>query len=142
MAVGGYAPHKTATVPDYILAGSELDLSRNKLMMKTLENGVIYPYQSITTRFQGALNRFIVDYTFDADEWGRYIYQPKRFCTDYYGTPELWADILYINHMVSATDFNRPNIKIFTDSIIEAIAEIQAIYADELKKNQTEVGLL
>lgn len=141
MAIGGYVPYKSATITDFIVAGHELDLSRDKLMMKANENGVIYPYQSVTTRFNTAFNKYIVDYTFEADEWDKYIYQPKRFCADYYGTPELWADILYINHMVSAMDFNRPKIKIFSDGIMEGIAEVQAIYADEIAKNRIEVGL-
>lgn len=141
MAIGGYPPHKTATVKNFIVAGNELDLSRNKLMMKALEGGVIFPYQSVTTRFSNALNKYITEYTFEAEEWERYIYQPKRFCMDYYGTPELWADILYINHMVSALDFNRQRIKVFTDGIIEGISELQAIYADDLANNRVEVGL-
>ncbi|MCM1220481.1 MAG: hypothetical protein NC548_38945 [Lachnospiraceae bacterium] len=139
MAIGGFGPDNTSTVPSWIVAGKELVMSRDTLMMKVNESGVIYPYQSLTTRFGGLLNRYIIEYEFDSEEWDKYIYQPKRFCKDWYGTPELWGDILYINHMVSAVDFNTPRVKIFNESILEAIAELQAIYADDLAKNQLEV---
>lgn len=135
-----FAPDKCPTVPEWISAGKNLILSRNGLMMKVNQNGVIYPYQSLTARFGDALNRYIADYEFDDNVWPDYMFQPKKFCKDYYGTPELWGDILYINHMTSATQFNRQTIKIFTDSILEAIGELKAIYATDLAKNQLEVN--
>ena len=49
MAIGGYPPHKTATVKNFIVAGNELDLSRNKLMMKALEGGVPSMIPSVKT---------------------------------------------------------------------------------------------
>lgn len=135
-----FAPDKCPTVPEWINAGKNLILSRDNTMMKVNQSGTIYPYQSLTTRFGGALNRYIVDYKFDDDVWPDYMFQPKKFCKDYYGTPELWGDILYINHMTSATQFNRQNIKIFTESILDAIGELKAVYANDLTKNQLEVN--
>lgn len=134
-----FEPDKAATIPDWIRAGSSLVLSRDKLMMKVKEQGVVYPYQSLTTRFGGLFNKYIVDYEFDMEVWPDYAFNPKRFCKDYYGTPELWGDILFINHMTSATEFNKRHIKIYSDSIIGAIAELKALYKDDLEENRLEV---
>ena len=139
MSLSSYKPNKCSTVPEWIRAGKALSLSRDSIMLKVIHGDKIYPYQSLTSRFRGALRRFEIDYSFTTDNWSKYIYQPKRFCLDFYGTPELWGDILYINHMVSALNFNKPNIKIYSSSVLEAIAELKSIYNDDLKQNQAEV---
>lgn len=132
MAIGGFEPYNTNTVEESISAGKELEFSRDNTMMKVCEKGVIYPYQSLLTRFGGILKKYTTEYTFEQNAFESYMYQPKKFCYDYYGTPELWGDLLYINNMVSAMEFVEPSIKIFKSNILDVIAELNAICGEDL----------
>ena len=58
---------------------------------------------------------------------------------DWYGTPELWSGILYINNMVSVANFNKKTINVFTKNIMEVLEEIMTIYNDDLTNNKKEV---
>lgn len=91
--------------------------------MRTKEK-IIVPTDYILTGYTGILQDYITTKTFTTEELMSYKFKPKLFCLDTYGTIELWSSILRINSMVSATDFNKQTIKIYTNDILEVINKI------------------
>lgn len=138
--ITSYPPKNEYNEKLWIEAGQALPFSRDKVMFKVREKGVIYPHNTIINRYSAVFNRFIITKEFSDDEMLKYIYQPKRFCSDYYGTPELWGELLYLNGMVSQMEFNKTRIKVYARVVLDAIEELRAVYRNELNENEEEVG--
>ena len=92
--VKNYPPNKVGALKDYVNSCKKLELSRNNLMMKVRQGDAICPYQSLLSRYHGALSQYVIEYELSDEEYKKYRYNPTLFCIDCYGTPELWADIL------------------------------------------------
>ena len=72
-------------------------------------------------------------------EFERWKYNPKRMCKEMYGTPELWTEILFINHMVGITEFKKQTVKLYTLGIIDAINELLMIYKMDIADNRASL---
>lgn len=138
--VKNYPPNKVGELKDYVNSCKKLELSRNNLVMKVRQGDVICPYQSLLSRYHGALSQYVIEYELSDEEYKKYRYNPTLFCIDCYGTPELWADILYLNNMVSSTEFTKRKLKIFASTIIDACSELIMLAEEDLKANKREVS--
>lgn len=142
-----YKPYTTYSVDAEIEAGKELYISEDTLSYKekigidnVSEDSIIIRFHNVITQHIDALKDYITDLEFDDDEYYNYLYQPKLFCFEAYGTPELSTSLLYINNMTSATEFNKKKIKAFTSDIIDAINELFAILEEDLQDNREMVN--
>lgn len=141
-----YKPYATFSVDAEIEAGKDLYISedtmsyKEKIPMQESEDNIIIRFHNIITQHIDALKDYITDLEFDDDEYYNYLYQPKLFCYEAYGTPELATSILYINNMTSATEFNKKKLKVFTTDIIDAINELFSILEEDLEDNRATVN--
>lgn len=134
-----FAPYEQNTMDKYVQEGKRLPFSRANNLFRTREGEVITPYQTIVCRYYDSLKPYIEDKTFTDEEFEKYKFNPRFLSYDLYGTPELWADILYINNMVSVTSFKKRTIKVFKASIIDAMIEIKLIIENDLIDNKQEI---
>lgn len=141
-----YKPYATFSVDAEIEAGKDLYISedtmsyKEKIPMQESEDNIIIRFHNIITQHIDALKDYITDLEFDDEEYYNYLYQPKLFCYEAYGTPELATSILYINNMTSATEFNKKKLKVFTTDIIDAINELFSILEEDLEDNRATVN--
>ena len=133
-----FRPYKETTVDGFIDAGENLDISESTMSFKNvIDDSVVLAYHNVITKFYRVLSSFIVEITLSDEEFDRYIQQPKKYCYEMYGTPELAYSLLYINDMPSVTDFKRKKIKVFTDDIMDAIVELMSLNEEDLEKEST-----
>lgn len=141
-----YKPYATFSVDAEIEAGKDLYISedtmsyKEKIPMQESEDNIIIRFHNIITQHIDALKDYITDLEFDDEEYYNYLYQPKLFCYEAYGTPELATSILYINNMTSATEFNKKKLKVFTTDIIDVINELFSILEEDLEDNRATVN--
>ena len=138
-AFKSFAPYDEAYMDAYVREGKNLIFSRSTNTFKTKTNDVITPQQTIVCRYYDSLKPYIVTKTFTEDEKKRYKFNPRFLSYDLYGTPELWAELLYINNMVSVTEFKKSTVKVFTTDIINALVEIKLIIENDLIDNNNEI---
>lgn len=136
--ISSYEPANTYDLPAEVTAGKHVELSHGNMQFKTNVNGMVIPYQTLVCRYHNILTPYIKEVTLDDNDYAKYYQKPKLLSMDYYGTPELWSGILYINNMVSVANFTKKTIKLFTSSIIEVFEEIMTIYNDDLTNNKKE----
>lgn len=137
---GTFLPYERNTMDEYVEEGLNLQFSRASNLFRTkVGNSIIAPYQTIVCRYYDSLKSYITQKTFTDEEFAKYKYNPRFLSYDLYGTPELWADLLYINNMVSVTAFKKQTINIFTTSIIDALIEIRLIIENDLIDNKSEI---
>ena len=135
-----FAPYEEAYMDGYIKEGENLIFSRSANIFKTRTGDVITPQQSIVCRYYDSLKSYITTLTFETTEQKkRYRFNPKFLSYDLYGTPELWADLLYINNMTSVAEFKKDTVKVFTSDILNALVEIKLIIENDLIDNRNEI---
>lgn len=107
--------------------------------MITDSGDILLTFETIISRYLHTLQPFIVDLELTDNELQLYKFQPKRFCLDIYNTMELWSALLYINNMVSITEFNRKKIKVFTPQILEILDDLMSLVEADIIDNRNRV---
>lgn len=140
-ALQTFAPDDANYIDDFIEAGQNLAFGHEKYMLKyqTEQSKIIVPMQSLIQKYRGAFRKYIVEYEMTDTEFERWKYNPKRMCKEMYGTPELWTEILFINHMVGITEFKKQTVKLYTLGIIDAINELLMIYKMDIADNRVSL---
>ena len=140
-ALQTFAPDDANYIDDFIEAGQNLAFGHEKYMLKyqTEQSKIIVPMQSLIQKYRGAFRKYIVEYEMTDTEFERWKYNPKRMCKEMYGTPELWTEILFINHMVGITEFKKQTVKLYTLGIIDAINELLMIYKMDIADNRASL---
>ena len=140
-ALQTFAPDDANYIDDFIEAGQNLSFGHEKYMLKyqTEQSKIIVPMQSLIQKYRGAFRKYIVEYEMTDAEFERWKYNPKRMCKEMYGTPELWTEILFINHMVGITEFKKQTVKLYTLGIIDAINELLMIYKMDIADNRASL---
>lgn len=139
MLVNNYKPINTYTLPEEVNSAKNIEMSHNKFQMKAITDGSVHAVASIFSKYHYILNPYIFTTTLSEEDYHKYYQKPKLLSYDLYGTPELWSGLLYINNMVSVTNFTKRTIKIFNTGIMTAITEIMTVYSDDMKNNDKEV---
>ena len=135
-----FRPYTETTVDSVIEAGQMLDISESTMAFhNTIDDSIVLAYHNVITKFYRVLSDHIIEVTLSDDEYDEYVQQPKKYCYDMYGTPELAYSLLYINDMPSVTDFKRRKIKIFTDDIMDIIVELMSLNEEDLEKDQSDI---
>lgn len=140
-ALQTFPPDNTNYIDDFIDAGQNLAFGHEKYMLKyqTEQSKIVVPMQSLIQKYRGAFRKYIVEYEMTDKEFERWKYNPKRMCKEMYGTPELWTEILFINHMVGITEFKKQTVKLYTLGIIDAINELLMIYKMDIADNRASL---
>ena len=140
-ALQTFPPDNANYIDDFIDAGQNLAFGHEKYMLKyqTEQSKIVVPMQSLIQKYRGAFRKYIVGYEMTDKEFERWKYNPKRMCKEMYGTPELWTEILFINHMVGITEFKKQTVKLYTLGIIDAINELLMIYKMDIADNRASL---
>ena len=138
--LNSFAPDATTTLPSFITSGKKLSISHESITMKyQLNDDTIISFQGLMQKYHHALTNYIEEIELSDEEYDRYRFRPKLLSQDLYGTPELWSELLYINHMMSTTDFNKRAIKVYNSGIIDIVTEIQMLCKKDIKKNRASL---
>lgn len=137
--VTNYAPYEAYNIGEEISAGKNIDMSHGNMQFKVKTNDIITPYETLFTRYHNVMKDYIITRTLSDEDYSKYYQQPKLLSYDLYGTPELWSGLLYINNMVSVTNFTKRTIKVFTIGILDALQEIITIYNNDLTNNKKDI---
>ena len=137
--ISNFDPEQKSDVDLFAKSGQKLSFSHEKNMLKhKLNDTTVVPMRGILHKYHGALRKYIIDYELSDGELAKYRYQPKLLCREIYGTPELWADILFINNMTCASEFTKKKIKLYSTLIIDAVSEILMLYDKDMETNRKE----
>lgn len=140
MAKVVYINEGTGDMDRWIDAGKSLYLSNEAFCLKErINNDIIIIKESLIFRYISLLDKYTVNVKLTSDEFIKYRYQPKLFCIDFYGTPELWSALLKINHMTSVLEFNKTILRAFTANVITALEEILTLEEEELSNNKKDI---
>ena len=122
------------------------DLSYDKFYLKSQikssDEYIIANSTSLLNKYFYVLSSATTTKTFTDKEMIYYMYQPKLFCYDTYGTVELWALLLKLNHMTTVMDFNRKTIKVPQYAkTIQMLNQILTMEDYNIAKNKKEINL-
>ena len=83
------------------------------------EGEIIFGF-SILKKYEHILKRELIPYKIDKSMY----YKPEYVSFQLYNTTDLWYALLFVNDMVSATDFDRPEILVFSPLFVETLNKI------------------
>ena len=112
---------------------------QSAVLNKTNDKRVIFNHISLMNKYFYQVMEHTRKITLSNEEYMKYIYQPKRYCFDKYGTTELWSLLLKINHMGSCIEFNNKKIRVFTSDIFTVLNEILILEKEEIDRNTVNV---
>ncbi len=119
------------TVRDYDIS---YDTLHSKALIKDRQTDRVIqvPYSAFTNRYKDVLSNIIIEEELDIDHQRAFRFKPKSASLYYYGSTELWADLLTINGCVALREFTPEKIKIYDPNklkkIINEIMIIEKIY--------------
>lgn len=134
-----FKPYKMTTIPEVISAGKALGISESTMAFKTvIDNEFAIAVDNVITRYMNIVKNYIETIELPEDEFIKFKNKPGYYCYIQYGTPELMSSLLYINNMVSITEFTKPKFKRFNSNIMKLINELMSLNELELKRNRIE----
>ena len=137
-----FKPYAQTTIPGVILEGKKLAISESTLVFKdVIDDECVIAFHNVISKHIDALKKYIITIELSEDQFFRYRNKPNLFCYDMYGTPELATSLLYINNMVSITEFKKYTIKVFTTNIMEAVKELMSLNERDLIDNRMRYGI-
>lgn len=139
MSYVNYKPMASYSLSEVISSGKRIELSHSNFQFKTKHNDTIHSFDSLYAKYHNVLNPYIIDRELDEDEYMKYYQKPKLLSYELYDTPELWSGLLYINNMVSVSNFTKKKIKVFKSNILDIMQEIMTIYNQDINNNKKEI---
>lgn len=137
-----FKPFETTTIDGQIEAGKNLSISESSLAFKTVVNNeVALVFHNVITKYYNVVQHYLTEVTLTETEMLRYKCKPNLYCYDLYGTPELATSLLYVNNMVSVTEFKKYTFYKFNDNIMKIVHELMTLNEVDLKKNRIDNGI-
>ena len=124
-------------INDLIEKGTEntLTLSNTNINSKNEDCEIIYPIQNILRQhYRPLLLRYCKKITLSDVAFIKYKYKPKSLSYDLYGGTELWHLILWLNDMITVTEFTKKELVLLEPSAISVINNI-------LEKEENNINL-
>lgn len=133
-----------STIQSVIEAGKELKLTGNDLHFKhaftnTKGDKVVVIMNAIFERYYNLMLDYAVDIELTNEDYFKYRFKPRVMSTDLYGTPELHFLLLRLNNMVSVTQFDVKELKVFSPDIVNVLNEISIHEYDNYVDNELEI---
>lgn len=133
-----------STIKSVIEAGKELKLTGNDLHFKhvfknTKNENIVVIMNAIFERYYNLMLDHSVLVTLTDDDYFKYRFKPRVMSTDLYGTPELHFLLLRLNHMVSVTQFDVKELRVFSPDIVNILNEITIHEYDNYVDNEVSV---
>jgi hypothetical protein len=120
----------------FIEIGKENSLNLDNTSMFTETQGVIIPtYNILRQKYRGIILENSVEIELNEKLFNYYKYKPKLLSLKLYGTTDLWHLILWLNNMISVTDFQRREIIVFNPDSMDVLNKIIELEKREIRKN-------
>lgn len=139
MGIENFSLDSETNIQSWISTGQRLSVSKMNMSYRTKDGDLITPMSNLISKYYYVLQPYIYECTMTDKEFLLYKGNVKKLSKDLYGTTELWFAILYINNMVSVSEFKKKKIKLFRDSIFDAINELKTLCETDLIKNKDEI---
>lgn len=101
-------PRTAHTFSEFILAGNEGNvINYDKICFKEFHDNTHFIVKNILDDYLWEFKHASLKCKLSTEEFQKYQYNPKRLCSDLYGTTEVYFVILAINDMASVRDFDK-----------------------------------
>lgn len=132
------------TIPLQISQGKTLNISNARLhshkVLSVDNDKIVINFLSRLTNYQYPLSPRIKMLQLTNDQYRKYRYRPKTLSFDLYGTIELGTALMRINGCVSMSEFNFYKLKVFDQSIVDALIEVMNKEKERITLNNSEVN--
>lgn len=133
-----------STIKSVIESGKELKLTGNDLHFKhvfknTKNEKVIVIMNAIFEKYYNLMLDHAITVTLTDEDYFKYRFKPRVMSTDLYGTPELHFLLLRLNHMVSVTQFDVKELRVFSPEIVKILNEITIHEYDNYVDNEVTI---
>lgn len=135
-------PEKTATVEEFIEAGSADDITYyNFSILEKYKNDenitVEYVMSNIIYDYMDEIMEKAVEIELSDDDYMKYRYKPKLLAYDVYKTTEVYFVILAMNGMCSIKDFTKRKLKmLYTSDLIDLLNQIYSAEQSRISHNR------
>lgn len=92
-----------------------------KIHNQETDENIIIPYADIFSKYKEFFKDEIIVIKFEPDMFTLYKYNPKRLSNDLYDTPELWFELLRLNHKSSVVEFTNPLVSLYRPNNLRSI---------------------
>lgn len=133
-----------STIKSVIESGKELKLTGNDLHFKhvfknTKNEKVIVIMNAIFEKYYNLMLDHAITVALTDEDYFKYRFKPRVMSTDLYGTPELHFLLLRLNHMVSVTQFDVKELRVFSPEIVKILNEITIHEYDNYVDNEVAI---
>ena len=135
-----FKPYSKTTIDTLIDAYRNEQVTEGTIAFKEKINGeIVIKFHNLLSKYNDLMQKYIITVDLTDSEYDRYKCLPNLLSYDLYGTPELGYSILYINNMVSMTEFTKRSIKVFTTGINEVLKELMVLAREDLDRNTLQI---
>ena len=120
---------RTSTIQDiknFNTTGSNNSFILDKTNITQTTGDKTFPFGNILKdKYRGIIFQNCIEIEFTGDELvTRYMYKPRLFSDDLYGTMELWYLVLWLNDLSSVTQFNKSKYIVLHPKNFSVLEEI------------------
>ena len=135
-----FKPYSKTSIDTLIESYNNEIVTEGTIAFKEKINGaIVIKFHNLLSKYNDLIQQYIVTVDLTDSEYNKYKCLPNLLSYDLYGTPELGYSILYINNMVSMTQFTKRTIKVFTTGINEIIKELMVLTREDLDRNALQI---
>lgn len=135
-----FRPFAKTTITHVIEAYDYESVTEGSIAFKEkINDELIIKFHNLLSKYHDLMRKYIVQVELTEVEYNRYKCLPNLLSYDLYGTPELAYSILYINNMVSMTEFTKRKIKVFATNINEVLKELMVLSKEDLDRNRLQL---
>lgn len=135
-----FRPYAKTTITNVIEAYEYESMTEGTIAFKEkINDEIIIKFHNLLSKYHDLMRKYIVEVELTETEYDRYKCLPNRLSYDLYGTPELAYSILYINNMVSMTEFTKKKIKVFATNINDVLKELMVLSKEDLDRNRLQL---
>jgi hypothetical protein len=112
-------------IKQFIELGRENSLNLDNTSLVNETQGVIIPiYNILRQKYRGIILENSVEVDFEPEVFELYKFKPKLLSLKLYGTTDLWHLILWLNDMVSVSEFTRKKVILFDPDAMQVLNRI------------------
>jgi hypothetical protein len=143
MASNTTAPAETCTVPDFIAAGVNDDMTYRNFSILEVQNGIEFIDHCIIDDYLDELKLICVEITGLTDrDRAHYRYSPDLLAYDMYGSTQLDFIVMIANGVVTPTEFTmKGNLYLPKNSVLkEFMSMVYNAESEAITTNRTDIG--
>jgi hypothetical protein len=135
-----FNPYSKTTIDTLIESYRDELVTEGTIAFKEkINDQIIVKFHNLLSKYNDLMKKYVIQVDMTEKEYERYKCLPNLLSYDLYGTPEFGYSILYINNMVSMTEFTKHRIKVFSTGISEVLKELMVLAKDDLERNTLQL---